>query len=128
MKKKGTNSYKTQEVIDSIIKMKINKWCSTRTILDFLQKDLGYKQTRAYQIYRMANDEIKKMFTETQEHWKETAIGQLQELAEEAKLNKKYKLAFEIRKDISDIVGLYIERIEHSGEVSLKTRWGDDAK
>ena len=39
------------------------------------------------------------------------------------KTKKNYKLAFEIRKELSKIQGHYVERIQHSGEITYKAKF-----
>lgn len=47
-------------------------------------------------------------------------------MAEEAKVDKNYKLAFEIRKELSKIQGHYIEKIDIKGELTFKAKFGDE--
>ncbi len=111
--------YKKEDIIDSIVKMRIEKMASTKTIIkDYLMGQLGYGQSYSYDLLREARKNIKQYYDQSNEASLEEAIGQMEEMAEDAKTNKNYKLAFEIRKELSKIQGLYIEKIELSGELN----------
>jgi len=100
--------YKKEDVIDAVVKMRINEMASTRTIIkDYLQDQLGYGQTYAYELYKEARILIKEYYKSDNIASTEEAIGQLEQMAETAKGDKNYKLAFEIRKELNKIVGAY---------------------
>ncbi len=59
MTEKGKkHTFKRNDIIDSIIKMRIEKGCTRLTILEFLKNDLGYSQPYAYELIRDANVEF----------------------------------------------------------------------
>ena len=112
--------YKKQDIIDAVVKMRIDKMASTKTIIsDFLMGQLGYGQTYAYEILKEARKEIIKLYDSSNEASLEEAIGQMEELAEGARQSKNYKLAFEVRRELSKIMGHYKEKIELSGQVGI---------
>lgn len=113
--------YKKEDIIDAIIKMRIEKMASTKTIIkDFLQNELGYGQTYAYELLKEARKKIVELYDSKNSASLEEAIGQLEEMAEDAKQAKNYKLAFNIRQELSRIQGHYKDKIELSGEVNHK--------
>lgn len=110
------SKFKRQDIVQSIIKMKLEKCASQMTILNFLKNDLGLGQTNAYDLIGEAN----KVIVETYKDWNkdmiEKAIADLEEQRESAKLTKEKKLVLEITKEINKIKGLYIERIDHTSK------------
>ena len=100
--------FKKQDLIDAVVKMRIEKMASTKTIIkDFLMGECGYGQAYAYELLREARKKIVEYYQISNEASVEEAIGQLEEMAEDAKHSKNYKLAFEIRKELNKIVGAY---------------------
>lgn len=109
---------KTEDLINSIVKMKVEKGASNKTILEFLQDDLEYGQSYAYEILREARKRIQEIWDKNAEAHLEESKGQLEELYEEAIRTKNGKLALEIRKEMNKLMGLYAaEKIELSGEI-----------
>lgn len=110
--------FKTIDLVNSIVSMKVEKGASNKTILDFLQNDLKYGQTYAYEILREARKKIQEIWDKNAEAHLEESKGQLEELYEDAIRNKNSKLALEIRKEMNRLMGLYAaEKIELSGEL-----------
>lgn len=114
--------YKREELITKVVKMRLEDMASTKTILDHLMNDLKYKQANAYNILREARQQIINYYKEMNTSSLEEAIGQMENLSEDAKKRKDYKLAFEIRKELSKIQGHYKERIELSGSVDTTVK------
>ena len=105
--------YKKEDIIDAIVKMRIEKMASTKTIIkNFLMGELGYKQAYSYDLLREARKKIIEYYNVSNEAALEEAIGQMEEMAEDAKRLKNYKLAFEIRKELSKIQGHYVEKVD----------------
>jgi activator of 2-hydroxyglutaryl-CoA dehydratase len=112
--------YKKEDLIDAVVKMRVEKMASNKTILEFLKNEIGYKQTYAYEILKEAREKIREIYKLENTAHLEEAIGQLEEMAEDAKKSKNYKLAFEIRKELSKISGHYTEKIELNGQIDHK--------
>jgi len=109
---------KTEDLINSVVKMKVENGASNKTILDFLQNDLEYGQTYSYEILKEARKKIQQIWDNNAEAHLEESKGQLEELYEDAIRNKNHKLALEIRKEMNRLMGLYAaEKIELSGEL-----------
>jgi hypothetical protein len=90
-------------LVDKIMNMRI-KGASTKTILDFLQDEIGYGQTAAYGIFKDAQMRIKEMYNEDSHAAFEEAVSRLERLYEKA-LTTKEKL--EIEKELNKLKGLY---------------------
>lgn len=109
---------KTEDLINSIVKMKVEKGASNKTILDFLQNDLEYGQTYSYEILKEARKRIQIIWDRNAEAHLEESKAQLEELYEDAIKSRNNKLALEIRKEMNRLMGLYAaEKIELSGEL-----------
>lgn len=112
---------KTEDLINGVVKMKIENGASNKTILDFLQKDMGYGLTYSYEIIKKARVKIQQIWDKNAEAHLEEAKGQLEEMLEGALSDKNIKLALQIRQEINKLMGLYAaEKIEVSGLDSIK--------
>lgn len=112
---------KTLDLINAVVKMKIEKGASNKTILDFLQNDMGYGVTYSYDIIKAARVKIQEIWDKNAEAHLEEAKGQLEEMLESALRCKNVKLALQIRQEINKLMGLYAaEKIEVSGLDSIK--------
>lgn len=98
---------KTEEIVDAIVKMRIDKNASNKTILDFLQKELGYKQSFSYELLQAARKKIKDVYTRDIEEHFEEAKGQLEEMLQKATTRGEHKLALQIRQELNKLLGLY---------------------
>jgi hypothetical protein len=87
--------------------MKVEKGASNKTILDFLQNDLGYKQTYSYELLGLARKRIQEIWDKNAEAHLEEAKGQLEDMLENSIRQKNMKLALDIRKEINKLMGLY---------------------
>ena len=114
------HSFKKNDLIDSIIDMRINKGMSRTSILDFLKKDIGLSQPYAYQLIRYAAEEFDQRAIQNFGEDLKEDIERFERLYEKAMLNSNMKEARECLKEISKLKGHYKERIEISGEMSIK--------
>lgn len=90
-------------LIDKIVNMRI-KGASTKTILDFLQDEIGYGQTAAYGIFKDAQLRIKEIYNEDTKAAFEEAVSRLERLYEKANTIKE---KLEIEKELNKLKGLY---------------------
>jgi hypothetical protein len=108
--------YKTDDLINAIVKMKVEKGASNKTILDFLMNDLGYKTTYSYELIKQARERIKEIWDKNSEAHLEEAKGQLEEMLENAIRKGDNKLALQIRQELNKLMGLYAaQKVEVSG-------------
>jgi hypothetical protein len=113
--------YKIDDLINGIVKMKVENAASNKTILDFLMNDLGYKQSTAYQFMKQARLRIQEIWDKNAESHLEESKAQLEELMETAVRQKNYKLALNIRQELNKLMGLYAaEKIDFSVEYKVK--------
>jgi hypothetical protein len=100
--------YKKEDIIDAIVKMRIEKGASSKTIIqEFLMEQLGYKISYSYTLYQEARQKIVELYNTQNSELANEALGQLESMLEDALKAKNMKLALEIRKEISKLTGLY---------------------
>jgi hypothetical protein len=100
--------YKKEDIIDAIVKLRIEKGASTKTIIQsFLMGELGYKQSYSYQLLQEARSKIVELYDTQNKELANEALGHLESMYEDALKQKNGKLALEIRKEISKLAGLY---------------------
>lgn len=123
MKRKITKSkWKREDIINAIIKMRIEEMATTKTIIDFLMNDLHYGQTYAYELVKDSREKIKKLYDTNNIAVLEEALAHLEEMLEAAKREKNRKMQLEVRKEINKLLGLYAaEKVEVSGQVQIQT-------
>lgn len=117
---------KTEEIIDALVRMRIDKNASNKTILDFLKNQLGYKQSYSYELLKEARKKIQEVYTRDIEEHFEEAKGQLEMMLEKATSRGEHKLALQIRQELNKLLGLYsAEKVditsggEKIGEIKL---------
>ncbi|MFN9371172.1 MAG: hypothetical protein ACK6D3_04725 [Planctomycetaceae bacterium] len=112
-------AYTKDDLIAQIIKLRLVENWSTKSILDFLQDDLGYGQTQSYEYIKWAKEEIKERYKRTNDAAVEEAIYQYEEMLEKAKSKGDIKLWNELKKELNKITGIYsTQKIELSGEIN----------
>lgn len=100
--------WKKEDIIDAIVKMRIEKGSSTKTIIQgFLMGELKYKQSYAYQLMGEARDKIVELYQVNNSALANEALGHLESMYEDAIKEKNKKLALEIRKEINKLTGAY---------------------
>ena len=100
--------YKKDDIIDAVVKMRIEKGASSKTIIqDFLMAQLGYKISYSYVIYQEARQKIVELYNTQNHELANEALGQLESMLEDALRQKNMKLALEVRKEMSKLTGLY---------------------
>lgn len=118
--------FKREDIIDAIVKMRIDKGASTKSIVeDFLQKELGYKISYAYTLLKEAREKISQIYKSTNENAINEAVGQLEMLYESALREKNKKLALDIRKEINKLVGLYAAEKVDVTVTEYKAKFGE---
>jgi hypothetical protein len=119
--------YKKQDIIDSIIKLRIEKGASTKTIIqDFLMGELKYKQSYSYTLLQEARKEIVKLYDTKNKELANEALGQLEDMYQQCIKYKNYRQALEVRKEINKLTGLYeAEKLDISGELVFKAKFDD---
>jgi uncharacterized protein YggE len=114
--------FNKDKLIEEVVKMRIKDLASTATILDYIMKAADVKQAQAYNYLSEAQDIISEMYKDIRKAALEEAIAQTQTLLEQAEtVIDKLK----VRQELSKLQGLYVDRIEHSGEITYKAKFDD---
>ncbi len=114
---------KRADIIDAVVKMRVDKGSSTKTIIqDFLMGELGYKTSYAYDLYKQARVKIQELYDAKNEQIVNEQLSRLESLYEDAVRNDEKKLALEILKETNKLTGVYAaEKIEITGnEIKFK--------
>lgn len=94
-----------ENIIMALVKMRVEKFASTKTMLDFLQnKPFNYKESYSYELIRECKKRIEKIFKEEHEQSFHNAIARLEEIIETTK-NEKNRL--DAQKEMNKLLGLY---------------------
>lgn len=118
-------SLKRDEIVEVIIKKRINDKASFYSLLDFIKTEYKYKQTYAYELLREARKKISEIYKEKNEFAIEEILSDLDEQKQEAKRNKNYKLVLEITREENKIKGAYApEKLL----IDFKAKWPDSNK
>lgn len=118
MTEKGKkHTLKRNDIIDSIIRMRIEKGLTRLSILEFLKKDLGYSQPYAYELIRDANAEFNQRAIQNFGEDLKEDIERFERLYEKAMVDKNFKEAKEVLKEIAKLKGHYTERVQIDGKL-----------
>lgn len=100
--------YKREDLINEIIRMRIEKGASTKTIVeDFLQGQLKYKHSYSYALLKEAREKISEIYKNDNLNAINEQVGRLESLYEKALKEGNKKLALEVMKEINKLCGLY---------------------
>lgn len=98
---------KTEDIINGLIRMKIEKNASNKSMLEFLMKDLGYGQPYSYNLLQKARKKIQEIYAQNVETQFEISKAQLETMLEKATKNGEMKLALQILQEMNKLMGLY---------------------
>lgn len=93
-----------EQIISALVKMRVEKFATTKTMLDFLMNDIGYAQTYSYELIKISKARLNEIFKEEHEESFSNAIARLEEIIETTK-NEKTRL--EAQKEMNKLLGLY---------------------
>jgi hypothetical protein len=93
-----------EQVIMALVKMRIEKFATTKTMLDFLMNQLKYGQTYAYELIKLSKLRINQIFKEEHDESFVNAMARLEEIIETTK-NEKVRL--EAQKEMNKLLGLH---------------------
>ena len=91
-------------IVQELIKLRIDKFASTKTMLEYLHIQYGYEQSYSYELIRLSKSEITKIFKEEHEDAFNNAVARLDELIENT---KSEKIRLEAEKEKNKLLGLY---------------------
>lgn len=118
MKIKTKGKINREDLIQVVANWRLKDKVSNWKLVHMVMEEYGYKQSYAYEIVREARLKIADVYRKWNENALEQAIADLEDQKEQARKSNNYKLVLEITKEINKITGLYVERVEHSGDVT----------
>jgi hypothetical protein len=119
MTEKGKkHTFKRTDLIDTIIRMRIEKGFTRLSILEFLKNELGYSQPYAYELIRDANVEFNQRAIQNFGEDLKEDIERFERLYERAMHNKNFREAKDVLREIAKLKGHYTERLQLSGELN----------
>lgn len=92
---------------------------SNAELSELIQKKFNLKTRQSKQYINAAKEMIADMLEKKKEQFLERALLDREHLYRSAKELPDYKLALEVAKDRDKILGLYEDKIIHSGEVAV---------
>lgn len=103
--KKQNEDRDREKLIMALVKMRVEKFATTKTMLDFLMNPpLNYKNSYAYELIRESKKRLNLIFKEEFEESFSNALARLEEIIETTK-NDKTRL--EAQKEMNKLLGLY---------------------
>lgn len=104
---------KTEDIINGLVRMKIEKNASNKTLLDFLRTDLGYSQPYCYTLLQKARKKIQDIYSQNIKEQFEISKAQLENMLEKATSKGDMKLALQVLQEMNKLMGLYVaEKID----------------
>lgn len=103
---------KTEDIVNELVKMKIEKGCSTKTLLEHCYTTYDFKETHSYNLIKAARKKIQEIWDKNAEAHLEEAKGQLEEMLEHALKFGDRRMALQIRQELNKLMGLYTEKID----------------
>lgn len=119
--KKGNGKINREEIIQLLIKKRLENNLSINTMVRFCMETFNYQQSYAYELVRETRLRISSIYKDWNVNALEEAIGELEEQLEGASRDKNRKLMLDITKEINKLKGLYVDKVEHSGSVNIET-------
>lgn len=103
-------SYKTKDVIDAIMKLRIEKGLSRPSILEWLINEMKLTKNNAQRVLNEANKKFDEIAIQRFGNDIKEDIERFEALYEKAVKNNETREAREILKEISKLKGHYVER------------------
>jgi hypothetical protein len=103
-------SYKTKDVIDAILKLRIEKGLSRPSILEWLVNEMKLTKNSASRLLTEANKKFDEIAVQRFGNDIKEDIERFEALYEKAVKNNETREAREILKEISKLKGHYVER------------------
>ena len=104
MKNHEKKDWSKEDIIMALVKMRVEKFATTKTMLEFLMNQIGYAQTYSYELIKISKSRINEIFKEEHEESFHNAMARLEEIIERSK-NEKVRL--EAQKEMNKLLGLH---------------------
>lgn len=108
------HTMKRNDMVDTIIKLRIDKGFTRLSIMEFLMKEYSISKPYAYELFADAAKEIDERSVQNFGEDLKEDIERFERLYERAMIDKDKKEAREALKEISKLKGHYVERMKLS--------------
>lgn len=118
--------YKTEDILQELIKLKIKEHYSNMSLLQHLKDKYGYSKNWSYNLLNAVATEIKTIQEKNVENLLAEQQVKLLNDIEEMKKNKEHKrIILEYIKEFNRISGLYQERIQITGDITINAQFSN---
>ena len=125
---KGTGKrslYKTEDIINELINLKIKEHYSNMSLLEHLKTKYNFSKSWAYNWLNAVSNEIKLIQEKNIENLLAEQQGKLLNDIEQMKKDGEHKRTIlEYLKEYNKISGLYQERIQITGDIKIQADFG----
>ena len=115
------HTFKREDIINQIIKKRINDGWTNLMIMDWIVDDLKYTKAYAYELMADSRKEIDERSIINFGEDLKTDIERFEKLYKDAIEQNNTNLAKEILRDIGKLKGHYVERQQVTHQLELKT-------
>lgn len=102
--KKEQKEFDKDQIVTTLIKMRIENFATTKTMLEYLMNELKFGQTYSYELIKFSKQRINELFKEEHDESFSNAMARLEEIIETTK-NEKTRL--EAQKEMNKLLGLH---------------------
>lgn len=120
------SKYDKQEVINTLLNMRLNQSKSIKSIKEYLMNDLGYSVSQTYIYLGLVRDEIYDSYKQDNKTLVEESIAEIEQVMELARGSGNLKLWIELRKEKNKIIGAYAPEKQDITIKEFKTDWGEN--
>lgn len=121
---KKNKGYKVDDVVKELIELKVKHHYTNMSLLNHLQEKYGFSKTWAYDYMNAASDQIREVQEKNIENLLQEQQSKL--LAEIEQMKREgvdKKTILEYTKEYNKISGLYTERLNISGDITIKAEF-----
>jgi len=115
------HTFKREDIINQIIKKRINDGWTNLMIMDWIVDELNYTKAYAYELMQDSRKEIDERSIINFGEDLKTDIERFEKLYKDAIEQNNTNLAKEILRDIGKLKGHYVERQQVTHQLELKT-------
>lgn len=120
------SKYDKEEVINTLLNMRLNQSKSIKSIKEYLMNDLGYSVSQTYIYLGFVRDEIYESYKQDNKTLVEESIAEIEQVMELARGSGNLKLWIELRKEKNKIIGAYAPDKQDITIREFKTDWGEN--
>lgn len=125
----GTNKrspWKSEDIIQELVELKIKQHYTNMSLLEHLQTKYGFSKTWSYNFLNAVANEIKEIQEKNVENLLlEQQVKLLNDIEIMKKEKENKKIILEYIKEFNRISGLYQERIQITGDITINAQFSN---